>query len=94
MLFMSSYGLHDASSTLIGNSIGQPYIKVATARAWRFASIISIVTLVALMITLLPLFILRNEIAAFLATDPKVVELVMETLPIVFISYVLESFQL
>ena len=37
MLFMMSKGLSDASSTLIGNSIGDPDMQYGTARAWRFA---------------------------------------------------------
>mmetsp|Transcript_42567 Transcript_42567/g.56187 ORF Transcript_42567/g.56187 Transcript_42567/m.56187 type:complete len:95 (+) Transcript_42567:922-1206(+) len=93
MLFMSSQGFHDASSTLIGNAIGDPDKRVGTARAWRYASTLSIVTIFTVLVALLPLFLLREEIGEALSSDSEVLAIVLETLPIVFLSYVLESIQ-
>ena len=43
---------------------------------------------------MIPLFTFRNEIAEFLTQDEQIKELVANTLPIVFISYLLETIQL
>ena len=64
-LFLSSFGYHDASSTLIGNAIGHTDIRLGTSQAWRVASIISMVTIVGAVMVLIPLFSFRLEIATF-----------------------------
>ena len=57
IVFMCSSGFADASSTLVGNSIGHPDMRVATDRARHFSSMISFYTVVFSGMTLVPLFV-------------------------------------
>ena len=94
-LFMISKGLSDASSSLIGNSMGNPDMHYGTTRAWRFASIISMTTIVYAMTALITLIFFTNEIISMMfVQNSKVKELTHEIMPIVFISFVMESMQL
>ena len=74
--------------------MGDADIRVGTARGWRFASILSILTLIGGVLVMIPLFTFRYEIAEFLTQDEQIKELVANPLPIVFISYLLETIQL
>ena len=94
-LCMISKGLSDASSSLIGNSMGNPDMHYGTTRAWRFASIISMTTIVYAMTALIILIFFTNEIiSTIFVQNSKVKELTHEIMPIVFISFVMESLQL
>ena len=70
---MYSAGLQEASSTLIGNSIGsQEENGRGIAKAWRFASLMSVVTIVMTLACIVTLFWQIESIADLFTQEAEV----------------------
>lgn len=77
-LFMYSAGLQEASSTLVGNSIGSlEEGGRGIAKAWRFASLMSVVAITMTLTCIVGLFWYIDSIVDLFTQDPKVRSLLL-----------------
>ncbi len=72
-LFMYSLGFQEASSTLIGNSMGSMEEGGrGIAKAWRFANLLSICAIFVTLITIVGLFFYMDTIVNLFTQDAEV----------------------
>ena len=76
----------------MGNSIGEVG-EYSTKMAWRYASMISSLTLLLTISVQVPLFMFMEEISELFMSDPEVQNLLLQVMPIVFICFFFEAFQ-
>ena len=94
MIFMMSSGFADASSALIGNSIGDPDMRVGTAKAWRYSTLIAVTVFFYNLLALAPFTYFIDEIAEVLTGRSGVYDEVRNLLPVVLLSFFFETMQL
>ena len=87
MLFMFGEGMQEASSILVGNMIGANRVGFA----WHYAQVISTMTMIFAFLIELPLFMNIDMIAAEFTDDPILQNMLIEVLPIVFISFFFDA---
>ena len=86
-LFMLTQGLQEASSALVGNMIGANRVGFA----WHYAQVLSAMTMIFAFFIELPLFMNIDRIAAEFTDDPILQNMLIEVLPIVFISFFFDA---
>ena len=86
-LFMFGEGMQEASSALVGNMIGANRVGFA----WHYAQVLSAMTMIFAFLIELPLFMNIDMIAAEFTDDPILQNMLIEVLPIVFISFFFDA---
>ena len=86
-LFMLTQGLQEASSALVGNMIGANRVGFA----WHYAQTFSAMTMIFAFLLELPLFMNIDKIASWFTSDPVLQNMMIEVLPVVFISFFFDA---
>ena len=84
---MFGEGMQEASSALVGNMIGANRVGFA----WHYAQVLSAMTMIFAFLIELPLFMNIDMIAAEFTDDPILQNMLIEVLPIVFISFFFDA---
>ena len=86
-LLMFGEGMQEASSALVGNMIGANRVGFA----WHYAQVLSAMTMAFAALIAVPLFINVDKIAAEFTSDPILQNMLIEVLPIIFISFFFDA---